>query len=147
VHRNVANVVVHSDFNCLSVLEFAVNVLKVEHVMVVGHYGCGGVRAVIDNKEMGLADNWLGHVLDVKERHREALERIFEEEKRFDRLCELNVLQQALNVCKSTVVRNAWKRGQDLTVHGWIYDLKDGLLRELGFCVSGPGEIPDEIQA
>jgi carbonic anhydrase len=147
VHRNVANVVVHSDFNCLSVLEFAVDVLKVEHVMVVGHYGCGGVRAVMDNKEMGLADNWLGHVRDIKERHKEALDLIFEGEKRFDRLCELNVLQQALNVCKSTVVRHAWKRGQDLTVHGWIYDLKDGLLRELGFCVSGPGEIPEGIRA
>jgi len=147
VHRNVANVVVHSDFNCLSVLEFAVDVLKVEHVIVVGHYGCGGVRAVFDNAELGLADNWLGHVRDVKEWHKEALDRIWEADKRFDRLCELNVLTQALNVCRSTVVRNAWKRKQDLTVHGWIYDLKDGLLRELGFCVSGAGEMPDGIRA
>jgi carbonic anhydrase len=147
VHRNVANVVVHSDFNCLSVLEFAVDVLKVEHVIVVGHYGCGGVRAVLDNLELGLADNWLGHVRDVKERHKEALERIFEAEKRYDRLCELNVLEQAMNVCKSTVVRGAWKRGQDLTVHGWIYDIKDGLIRELGFSVGGPGEMPDGVRA
>ena len=141
VHRNVANVVVHSDFNCLSVLEFAVDQLKVEHVIVVGHYGCGGVRAVMDDRELGLADNWLGHVRDVKERHKAELDRIDEEEKRYDRLCELNVLDQALNVCKSTVVRAAWKRGQDLTVHGWIYDLKDGLIRDLGFCASGPGEV------
>jgi carbonic anhydrase len=147
VHRNVANVVVHSDFNCLSVLEFGVDVLKVEHVMVVGHYGCGGVQAVLDNKDLRIAGNWLGHVRDVREQHKEALERIWEAEKRFDRLCELNVLTQALNVCRSSIVRNAWKRGQDLTVHGWIYDLKDGLLRELGFCVSGPAEMPDGIRA
>jgi carbonic anhydrase len=147
VHRNVANVVVHSDFNCLSVLEFAVDVLKVEHVLVVGHYGCGGVRAAMDDMEIGLADNWLGHVRDVKERHKEALDRIWDEEKRYDRLCELNVLEQAMNVCKSTVVRGAWKRNQDLTVHGWIYDLKDGLIRELGFSVGGPGEVPDGVKA
>jgi carbonic anhydrase len=146
VHRNVANVVVHSDFNCLSVLEFAVDVLKVEHVIVVGHYGCGGVRAVMDNHQLGLADNWLGHVRDVQERHKEALGRIWEEEKRYDRLCELNVLEQALNVCKSTVVRAAWKRSQDVTVHGWIYDLKDGIIRDLGFCVSGAGEVPDAVK-
>jgi carbonic anhydrase len=147
VHRNVANVVVHSDFNCLSVLEFAVDVLKVEHVLVVGHYGCGGVRAAMDEREIGLADNWLGHVRDVKERHKDALDRIWDEEKRYDRLCELNVLEQAMNVCKSTVVRGAWKRNQELTVHGWIYDLKDGLIRELGFSVGGPGEVPDGVKA
>jgi carbonic anhydrase len=141
VHRNVANVVVHSDFNCLTVLEFAVEVLKVKHVIVVGHYGCGGVRAVFDNHQLGLADNWLGHVRDVKERHWEALSAIPNAEKRFDRLCELNVVEQALNVCKSTVVRNAWKGGQDLTVHGWIYDLKDGLLRDLNFCVSQESQV------
>jgi carbonic anhydrase len=142
VHRNVANVVVHSDFNCLSVLEFAVAVLKVEHVIVVGHYGCGGVRAVLDSQTLGLADNWLGHVRDIKERHKEELDRIYEEEKRFDRLCELNVLEQARNVCKSTVLRGAWKRAQDVTVHGWIYDLKDGLIRDLGFCVDRESQIP-----
>jgi carbonic anhydrase len=147
VHRNVANVVVHSDFNCLSVLEFAVDVLKVEHVIVVGHYGCGGVKAVFDNQEIGLADNWLGHVRDIQVRHRDALERIYEPDKRFDRLCELNVLEQSLNVCKSTVVRGAWKRNQNLTVHGWIYGLKDGLIRDLGFCASGPADVPDSVKA
>jgi carbonic anhydrase len=147
VHRNVANVVVHSDFNCLSVLEFAVDVLKVEHVIVVGHYGCGGVRAVMDNQELGLADNWLGHVRDVQERHKETLDLIPDAEQRYDRLCELNVLEQSLNVCKSTVVRSAWKRGADLTIHGWIYDLKDGLIRDLGFCAGGPGEVPERLKA
>jgi carbonic anhydrase len=146
VHRNVANVVVHSDFNCLSVLEFAVDVLKVEHVIVVGHYGCGGVKAVFDNDEIGLADNWLGHVRDIKERHQDALDRIYEAEKRFDRLCELNVLEQSVNVCKSTVVRSAWKRKQDLTVHGWIYSLKDGLIRDLGFCAASPADVPVSIK-
>jgi len=145
VHRNVANVVVHSDFNCLSVLEFAVDVLKVEHVIVVGHYGCGGVKAVFDNDEIGLADNWLGHVRDIKERHQDALDRIYEAEKRFDRLCELNVLEQSVNVCKSTVVRSAWKRKQDLTVHGWIYGLKDGLIHDLDFCVSEPAAVPEKV--
>ena len=147
VHRNVANVVVHSDFNCLSVLEFAVNELKVEHVIVAGHYGCGGVRAVFDKRELGLADNWLGHVRDIAVRHKEPLDRIYEEEERFDRLCELNVLEQALNVCKSTTVRAAWKRGQDLTIHGWIYALKDGLIRDLNFCIDNPADVPDMIKA
>ena len=146
VHRNVANVVVHSDFNCLSVLEFAVEVLHVKHVIVVGHYGCGGVQAVLDNKEIGLADNWLGHVRDVQERHKKSLARITDHEKRFDRLCELNVLEQALNVCKSTVARSAWKRGQDLTVHGWIYGLKDGLIHDLDFCVSAQRDVPEAIE-
>lgn len=142
VHRNVANVVVHSDANCLSVMEFAVDLLKVEHVMVVGHYGCGGVRAVMDNKEIGFADNWLGHVRDVQERHKEELDRIYDDHKRHDRLCELNVLAQARNVCRSTILRAAWKRGQDITVHGWIYDLKDGLIRDLGFCISREADVP-----
>jgi len=146
VHRNIANVVVHSDFNCLSVLEFAVNELKVQHVMVVGHYGCGGVRAVLEKRELGLADNWLGHVRDVQDRHRQALDRIFDIDARHDRLCELNVLEQAMNVCKTTIVGNAWKRGQDLTIHGWIYALKDGLIRDLDFCVSSPGEVPESIR-
>jgi len=142
VHRNVANLVVHSDINCLSVLEFAVDVLKVEHVIVVGHYGCGGVRTVMDDNHLGLAGNWLGHVRDVKERHREELERISGDGERYDRLCELNVLDQARNVCTSTVVRAAWRRGQPLTVHGWIYALKDGLIRDLGFCVDKESDTP-----
>jgi len=142
VHRNVANVVVQSDLNCLSVLQFAVDVLKVEHVIVVGHYGCGGVRAAMENQHLGLVDNWLGHVRDVHERHKDSLTAIEDPEKRYDRLCELNVLEQALNVCRSTVVRAAWKRAQDVTVHGWIYDLRDGLIRDLGFCISREEDVP-----
>jgi len=142
VHRNVANVVVHSDFNCLSALQFAVDVLKVEHVIVVGHYGCGGVRAVIEKHELGLVDNWVGHVRDVQERHRETLEAIADPALRYDRLCELNVREQALNVCRSTVVRAAWKRAQPVTVHGWIYDLKDGLIRDLDFSAARESDVP-----
>ena len=141
VHRNVANVVVHSDYNALSALQFAVDELKVEHVIVVGHYGCGGVRAAMEKPEVRLVDNWIEHVRNVQERHWEALASIKDDGKRYDRLCELNVLEQALNVCKSTVVRSAWKRHQPLTVHGWIYNLKDGLLRDLDFCVQNEGEI------
>lgn len=136
VHRNVANVVVHSDFNCLSALQFAVDVLKVEHVMVVGHYRCGGVKAAMDGLEMGLVDNWVCHVRDVHQRHRQALEAVPPGEARWDRLCELNVLEQALNVCRTTVLRAAWKRGQAVTVHGWVYALKDGLIKDLGFCAN-----------
>ena len=142
VHRNVGNVVVHSDFNCLSALQFAVEVLKVEHVIVVGHYGCGAIRAVIEKQELGLVDNWVGHIRDVQVRHWDTLAAITDDQKRYDRLCELNVVEQALNVCRSTVVRAAWKRTQPVTVHGWIYDLKDGLIRDLGFCVSGEAEVP-----
>ena len=142
VHRNVGNIVVHSDFNCLSALQFAVDVLWVEHVIVVGHYGCGGVRAVMEKQELGLVDNWVGHVRDVQQRHWDTLAAIKDDTARFDRLCELNVVEQALNVCRSTVVRAAWKRGQDITVHGWIYGLKDGLIRDLGFCVSAESEVP-----
>jgi carbonic anhydrase len=141
VHRNVANVVVHSDFNCLSTLQFAVEVLKVEHVIVNGHYGCGGVRAVMDNLELGLVDNWVGHVRDVQIRHKAELDAIPDPEARYDRLCELNVIDQARNVCRSTVVRAAWRHGQDLTVHGWIYGLKDGIIRDLGFCASSPSDV------
>jgi len=142
VHRNVGNIVVHSDFNCLSALQFAVDVLWVEHVIVVGHYGCGGVRAVMEKQELGLVDNWVGHVRDVQQRHWDILAAIKDHTARFNRLCELNVVEQALNVCRSTVVRAAWKRGQDVTVHGWIYGLKDGLIRDLGFCVSRESEMP-----
>jgi len=142
VHRNVANIVVHSDFNCLSALQFAVDILKVEHVIVVGHYGCGGVKAAMENEQLGLVDNWVGHVRDVHVRHKEYLATIEDKQKRFDRLCELNVLEQSLNVCRTTVLRAAWKRAQDVTVHGWIYDLKDGLIRDLGFSVSAESEAP-----
>ncbi len=132
VHRNVANVVVHTDFNCLSVLQFAVDVLKVEHVMVVGHYGCGGIRAAVDESAHGLIDNWLRHVQDVAARHREPLARAPAGEPRYDRLCELNVIEQVVNVARTTIVQGAWSRAQPVTLHGFVYGLKDGLLRDLG---------------
>jgi len=134
VHRNVANVVVHTDLNCLSVIQFAVDVLKVRHVMVVGHYGCGGVKAALKRDRVGLVDIWLRHVIDVHEKHL-ALVDALPADKRHDRLCELNVLEQVANVCQTFVVQDAWRRGQPLTVHGWIYGLKDGLMRDLGFTV------------
>jgi carbonic anhydrase len=131
VHRNIANVVCHTDLNCLSVLQYAVDVLKVKHVMVVGHYGCGGVRAALRCDRVGLADNWLRHVQDVKSRHETCIHHLNNEDTRANRLCELNVIEQVSNVCQTTIVRDAWERGQSLTVHGWIYGLKDGLLRDL----------------
>ena len=131
VHRNVANVVVHTDLNCLSVLQFAVDLLKVKHVMVVGHYGCGGVAAAYRCQRVGLADNWLRHVQDVREKHDACLRALPDDTARTARLCELNVVEQAANVCATTIVQDAWARGQELTVHGWIYGLKDGLLRDL----------------
>jgi carbonic anhydrase len=136
VHRNIANVVVHTDLNCLSVIQFAVDVLKIEHIMVVGHYGCGGVRAALFGDRIGLADNWLHHVNDVRDKHAAALEAIGLSNARADRLCELNVIEQVANVCQTTIVRDAWDRQQDLAVHGWIYGLKDGLLRDLNVTVT-----------
>ncbi len=135
VHRNVANVVVHTDLNCLSVLQFAVDVLGVRHVIVCGHYGCGGVRAALENLRLGLSDNWLRHVQDVQQRHAERLSAL-EPEARLRRLCELNVLEQVMNVCRTTIVQDAWARGQRLSVHGWVYGLEDGLLRDLGLTLS-----------
>lgn len=132
VHRNVANVVVHTDFNCLSVMQYAVDVLKVDHIIVCGHHGCGGVKAAMDNPQLGLIDNWLRHVQDVLHEHQDLLAKIEDEEKRLDRLCELNVIEQVLNVGRTTIVQGAWQRGQELVVHGWIYGLQDGLLRDLG---------------
>ena len=131
VHRNIANVVVHTDLNCLSVLQFAVDVLKVKHVMVVGHYGCGGVQAAYRCQRVGLADNWLRHVQDVKAKHEGCFGALPDETARCDRLCELNVIEQVANVCSTTIVQDAWARGQKVTVHGWIYGLKDGLLHDL----------------
>ena len=131
VHRNVANVVVHADLNCLSVLQFAVEVLKVEHVIVCGHYGCGGVRAALRDDRLGLVDNWLRHVQDVRWKHLPELKGLATEDDRHHRLCELNVIEQVINVSQTTVVRDAWARGQSVEVHGWIYDLRDGLLRDL----------------
>jgi carbonic anhydrase len=135
VHRNVANVVDHTDFNCLSVMQYAVDVLKVEHIIVCGHYGCGGVKAAMDNLQLGLIDNWLRHVQDVLHEHEALLADIKDETKRFDRLCQLNVIEQVVNVCRTTIVQNAWQRGQAVVVHGWIYGLEDGLLRDLGVSI------------
>lgn len=141
VHRNVANVVVHTDLNCLSVMEFAVEVLKVEHIIVVGHYGCSGVNAALHRDRIGLADNWLQHVQDVRHQHEQKLQCVSGDgSARCDRLCELNVIEQVRNVCRTTIVRDAWLSGQGLTVHGWIYGLKDGLLRDLGCTASSPEE-------
>ena len=136
VHRNVANVVVHSDLNSLSVLQFAIEVLKVKHVMVVGHYGCSGVHAAMSGRRVGLADNWLRHVQDVSQKHGRYLGEVQEPKIRHDRMCELNVIEQVVNVCRTTVVQDAWERGQDLTVHGWVYSLKDGLIRDQGMTIS-----------
>lgn len=136
VHRNVANVVVHADLNCLSVLQFAVEVLKVEHIIVCGHYGCGGVRAALRDDRLGLVDNWLRHVQDVRWKHQTELDSLPTEERQHNRLCELNVVEQVVNVSQTTVVRDAWARDQSLSVHGWIYDLHDGLLRDLGVSVT-----------
>jgi carbonic anhydrase len=141
VHRNVANVVVHTDLNCLSVMQFAVDVLKVRHVIVCGHYGCSGVRAALFGDRLGLIDNWLRHVQDVRRKHEAALAALQDESQRSDRLCELNVVEQVANVCQTTIVREAWERGQPLAVHGWIYSLQDGLLRDLDATVTSPGEV------
>ena len=135
VHRNVANLVVHTDFNCLSVMQYAVDVLKVEHIIVCGHHGCGGIKAAMDNVSFGLIDNWLRHVQDVMHVHEEILAQIDEESARVDRLCELNVIEQVVNVSRTTIVQNAWQRSQELVVHGWIYGLQDGRLRDLGLSV------------
>src|SRR3954469_11281936 len=137
VHRNVANIVVHSDLNALSTIQFAVDVLKVEHVMVVGHYGCGGVQAALENRRIGLADNWIRHVTDVRDRHRGILDNIAPAE-RVDALVELNVIEQVVNVCVSTVMTDAWAKGQNVTVHGWAYGVHDGLLQDLHMDVTGP---------
>jgi carbonic anhydrase len=140
VHRNVANVVVHSDLNCLSVMQFAVEVLKVEHIIVVGHYGCGGVAAALQDRRVGLADNWLRHVQDVHAKHEPRVSAEAGVARQVDRLCELNVIEQVANVCQTTIVRDAWDRGQELNVHGWVYGLKDGLVRDLGTSVSSREE-------
>ena len=131
VHRNIANVVVHTDFNCLSVMQFAIEVLRVKHIMVVGHYGCSGVHAAMHQHRLGLADNWLRHIRDIADRHSDHLAAIVDETARRDRLCELNVIDQVLHVCQTTMVEDAWARGQPLQVHGWVYGLRDGLLRDL----------------
>ncbi len=141
VHRNVANVVVHADLNCLSVIQFAVEILKIRHVIVCGHYGCGGVRAAWQNQRLGLVDNWLRHVQDVAQKHAEALAAGDDDEARVNRLCELNVIEQVANVCQTTVLQDAWARGQPVTVHGWIYALSDGRLRDLQVDAAGAADL------
>ena len=141
VHRNVANVVVHTDLNCLSVIQYAVDPLRVKHVIVVGHSGCGGVKAALNNLRVGLADNWIRHVQDVRDRHAAWLA-MLDAAQRLGALCELNVLEQALNVCQTTIVQDAWQRGQTVVVHGWVYGLHDGLLADLAMTVAGVPDIP-----
>lgn len=141
VHRNIANVVVHSDLNCLSVLQFAIDVLKVKHVIIVGHYGCKGVHAAMTGTRIGLVDNWLRHVQDVAQKHERYLGDVLTSRQRSDRLCELNVTEQVVNVCQTTVVQDAWERGQQLTVHGWVYGLHDGLLRDLGMTIDAAHDL------
>lgn len=143
VHRNVANIVVHTDLNCLTVLQYAVEVLEVKHVIVVGHYGCGGIKAAYDNGDNGLADNWLRHIKDVQYRNQAELDAIADEDERLARLCELNVLTQVANVCHTTIAQRAWTRGQALSVHGWVYSLRDGLLKDLGCSVNSAEQIAD----
>ncbi len=143
VHRNIANVVVHTDLNCLSVVQFAVEVLKVKHIIVCGHYGCGGVKASMDNHRHGLIDNWLRHIKDVSRFHEKELSLLTEED-RFNRLCELNVIEQVKNVGNSTVVQNAWQQGENLTLHGWIYSIRNGMLTDLDMCLSSDAELQEK---
>jgi carbonic anhydrase len=143
VHRNVANLVIHTDLNCLSVLQFAVDILKVRHIIVCGHYGCGGVGAALRRERLGLSDNWLRHVQDVHEKHGDALAGVSEAQA-VDRLCELNVIEQVSNVARTTILQDAWARGQELAVHGWIYGLHGGLLRDLSVTVDGTGKLTSD---
>lgn len=146
VHRNVANLVVHTDLNCLSVIQFAVEVLKVKHIIVCGHYGCGGVKAAVLNEKHGLIDNWLLHIQDAQEKHQDFLSELQSEEKLHKYMCELNVIEQMLNVCKTNSVQESWNKGQSLSVHGWIYGLRDGLLRNLSDCFSDTDEMAPHYQ-
>ena len=147
VHRNVANVVVHSDLNCLSVMQFAVEVLRVQHIIVCGHYGCSGVAAAMHRHRVGLADNWLRHVQDVGSKHDGRLTRLEDPTARVDRLCELNVIEQVINVCQTTIVVDAWERGQSLAVHGWVYGLKDGLVHDLNATATNGNELASSYLA
>lgn len=139
VHRNIANVVVHTDLNCLSVIQFAVEYLKIKHIIVTGHYGCGGIRAALESKEHGLIDNWLRHIKDVMRLHEAELNAL-PRDQICPRLCELNVVEQVRNVCNTTIVRNAWKDGADLTIHGWVYNIENGIIKDLDACISSPEE-------
>ncbi len=146
VHRNVANLVIHTDLNCLAVLQYAVEVLQVEHVIVCGHYGCGGVRAAMLNKRLGLIDNWLRHVQDVMQKHTALLEALPDEQERLDTLCELNVIEQVVHVAQTTVIQSAWERGQDLEIHGWIYRISDGLLHDLEVYAKSQTELEEHYR-
>ncbi len=146
VHRNIANVVVHTDLNCLSVIQFAVDVLKVKHIMVVGHYGCGGIKAAMGTEEHGMIDNWLRHIKDVYRLHREEVDAIEDEHQRFDRMCELNVMEQVSNVCQSSIVQNAWKQGQELHVHGWCYSIENGHITDLKVSVSDAQQAKETLE-
>ena len=147
VHRNVANLVVHTDLNCLSTIQFAIDVLKVRHVIVCGHYKCGGILAALREERHGLVDNWLRHVEDVRAKHRAQLDAVPSEKERHDRLVELNVVEQVANVSRTTIVRDAWARGQEVSVHGFVYGIHDGLLRDLGFGISSEGELVVALEA
>jgi carbonic anhydrase len=147
VHRNIANVVVHSDLNCLTVLQFAIDVLKVRHIIICGHYGCSGVHAALTGRRVGLSDNWLRHVRDVHDKHGKYLGEVLTPAAQHDRLVELNVVEQVINVAQTTVVADAWERGQPLTIHSWVYGLQDGLLRDLGITVSSHDEIAPKLAA
>jgi len=145
VHRNVANVVVHTDLNSLSVLQFAIDVLGIKHVIVCGHYGCSGVHTAMDKRRVGLADNWLRHVQDVHQKHERYLGEVLPTRERRERLCELNVIEQVVNVCQTTIVQDAWERGQNLTIHSWVYSLEDGLVRDLGMAVSDADSLASQL--
>ena len=147
VHRNIANLVVHTDLNCLTVMQFAIDILKVRHVIVCGHYGCSGVRTALRRDRIGLSDNWLRHLQDVRQKHSVRLGNTSVDDATADRLCELNVIEQVLNVCETTIVRDAWERGQDLWVHGWVYGIQNGLLRDLRMTMSGADDVTAIYQA
>ena len=146
VHRNIANVVVHSDLNCLSVLQFAVDVLKVKHVIVCGHYGCGGVNAAMTGQRVGLADNWLRHVQDVNVKHEKYLGEFHSSHERLNRLCELNVVEQVINVCQTTILQDAWERGQEVCVHGWVYAIQDGLLKDISTAIDSLEKLNQQLR-
>jgi carbonic anhydrase len=141
VHRNVANLVVENDLNCLSAIQFAVDVLKIKHIIVCGHYGCGGVKAVLDNIKLGLTDSWLQNLKVIKDKHLNEINSEKDQNIRLNKFCELNVIEQVVNVCKTESVKSAWKRNQSLSIHGWIYDIKDGLLQDLNICISNPNDL------
>ena len=143
VHRNIANLVVHTDMNCLAVIQYAIEVLRVKHIIVCGHYGCGGVRAALDNREHGLIDNWLRNIKDTYRYYQERIDSLPDDKEKLNVMCELNVVEQVANVCHTTIVQSAWKSGQQLAVHGWIYSIEDGVLKDLNVCITNPADIAE----